>query len=139
MRMAMMPKGAELIDNPVSTAPGFQVDNVYVFAGVPTIARAMFESVRPTLRGGPPLVVCTVSSIGVSEGMIGEDLRTLQDRHPGVDIGSYPFLKSGGFGVNLVVRGAAKNMVQAACEEIRALIVSVGGTAIDGETEGEEF
>jgi len=139
MRMAMMPRGAELIDNPVSTAPGFKVDNVYVFAGVPVIARAMFDTVRATLKGGPTLVVHTVSSVGVSEGMIGEDLRILQDQHPNVDIGSYPFLKSGGFGVNLVVRGADKDLVKAACMDIQGLIEGAGGTAIEGETEGEEF
>ncbi|PHS79601.1 MAG: competence/damage-inducible protein A [Rhodospirillaceae bacterium] len=139
MRMAIMPRGAELIDNPISKAPGFKVENVYVFAGVPSIARAMFDSVRQSLKGGAPLVVQTVSTIGLSEGMIGEDLRVLQDQHSGVDIGSYPFLKMGGFGVNLVVRGEDKQAVKLACADLKTLIENAGGTPIEGETEGEQF
>ncbi|PCI37210.1 MAG: competence/damage-inducible protein A [Rhodospirillaceae bacterium] len=139
MRMAIMPRGAELIDNPISKAPGFKVENVHVFAGVPSIARAMFDSVRQSLKGGAPLVVQTVSTIGLSEGMIGEDLRILQDQHPNVDIGSYPFLKMGGFGVNLVVRGEDKDAVVGACADLKTLIEKAGGTPIEGETEGENF
>ena len=139
MRMASMPRGAELIDNPVSIAPGFKVENVYVFAGVPIIARAMFDSVRPHLKGGPVLAVRTVSSINISEGMIGEDLRTISDQYPSVDIGSYPFLKAGGFVVNLVVRGETQDLVDAVCADLIDLIKRTGGTAIQGETQGEEF
>lgn len=139
MRMAWMPSGAKLIDNPVSIAPGFSVENVFVFAGVPVIARAMFDSVRGTLTGGPVLVVRTISSLDISEGMIGEDLRALQENHADVDVGSYPFLKSGGFGVNLVVRGEHQSDVDAACEDIKAVIVQAGGTAVDRETQGEEL
>lgn len=139
MRMAMTPRGAQLIDNPVSFAPGFIVENVYVFAGVPVIAKAMFDGVRASLTGGPVLVVRTVSSIGVSEGMIGEDLRDIQAQHPSVDIGSYPFLKSGGFGVNLVVRGDDPDLVERACVDVRGLVTGAGGLPIDGETQGEEF
>ncbi|MBL4692149.1 MAG: competence/damage-inducible protein A [Magnetovibrio sp.] len=139
MRMAWMPNGAELIDNPVSRSPGFKVENVFVFAGVPIIAKAMFDNVRASLTGGPVLVVQTISSLDISEGMIGEHLRDLQDNHPGVDVGSYPFLKSGGFGVNLVVRGENKADVDAACEDIKVIITKAGGTALDQETEGDEF
>ena len=139
MRMAIMPRGAELIDNPVSRAPGFKVENVYVFAGVPVIARAMFDGIKQSLIGGPLLVARTVSTIAVSEGMIGEDLRDLQCKHANVEIGSYPFLKAGGFGVNLVVRGEDKACVDEACADISALIKSVGGIPLDEETQGEEF
>ncbi|OEJ65085.1 competence/damage-inducible protein A [Magnetovibrio blakemorei] len=139
MRMAMTPAGAHLIDNPVSKAPGFRVENVYVMAGVPVIARAMFDGIKGTLKGGRIMVVQTVSTIGISEGMIGEELRVLQDHHASVDIGSYPFLKFGGFGTNLVVRGADKAQVEAACADIRAMIKAAGGTPLDGETEGEEL
>jgi len=139
MRMAMTPKGAALIDNPVSVAPGFRVENVYVMAGVPLIARAMFDGVKGTLIGGKILLVKTVSTIGISEGMIGEQLRAVQTAHPGVDIGSYPFLKFGGFGTNLVVRGEDETQVDAACEDLKALIIDAGGEPVEGETEGEEF
>jgi len=139
MRMAMMPRGAELIDNPVSKAPGFKMDNVYVFAGVPLIARAMFEGVKNNLLGGAVTLSRTVSSLDVSEGVIGENLRLVQDQHPDVDIGSYPFLKFGGFGVNLVVRGVNQALIDAVCEDICAMIKQAGGTVIDGETQGEEL
>jgi len=139
MRMAMTPQGATLINNPVSVAPGFRVENVFVMAGVPAIARAMFDGLKDGLRGGTVQTVRTVSTIGISEGMIGEDLRAVQDVHGGVDIGSYPFLKFGGFGTNLVVRGEDPAQVDAACADIKAMIVAVGGEPIEGETEGEEL
>jgi len=139
MRMAMTPDGATLIDNPVSVAPGFRVENVYVMAGVPVIARAMFDGVKGTLKGGKILTVKTVSTIGISEGMIGEQLRGVQAAHGGVDIGSYPFLKFGGFGTNLVVRGEDATQVEAVCADLRAMIIAAGGEPIDGETEGEEL
>ena len=139
MRMAMTPEGADLIDNPVSVAPGFRVENVFVMAGVPVIARAMFDGVKGGLKGGKVLVVKTVSTIGISEGMIGEQLRAVQAAHADVDIGSYPFLKFGGFGTNLVVRGEEAAKVDAACTDLKAMIVAAGGEPIDGETEGEEL
>jgi len=139
MRMAMTPDGASLIDNPVSVAPGFRVENVFVMAGVPVIARAMFDGIKGALQGGQVLVVKTISTIGISEGMIGERLRDVNAAHLGVDIGSYPFLKSGGFGTNLVVRGADAANVNAACEDLKTLIRDAGGDPIDGETEGDEL
>jgi len=139
MRMAMTPDGAVLIDNPVSVAPGFRVENVYVLAGVPVIARAMFDGVKGTLKGGKVLVVKTVSTIGISEGMIGEQLRAVQAAHGDVDIGSYPFLKFGGFGTNLVVRGETETEVDAVCVDLRTMIINAGGEPIDGETEGEDL
>ena len=139
MRMAMTPDGATLIDNPVSVAPGFRVENVFVMAGVPVIARAMFDGVKGTLKGGQVLVVKTVSTIGISEGMIGEQLRAIHAAHGNVDIGSYPFLKFGGFGTNLVVKGESETEVEAACADIRAMIVDAGGAPINGETEGEQL
>jgi len=139
MRMAMTPAGADLIDNPVSMAPGFCVENVYVMAGVPVIARAMFDGVKGTLAGGKMTVSKTVSTIGISEGMIAVELGQVQDAHPTVDIGSYPFLKTGKFGTNLVVRGENPDRVDAACVDLRAMIVAAGGEPLHGETEGDEF
>lgn len=137
MRMAMTPVGAELIDNPVSRAPGFRVENVYVFAGVPIIARAMFDGVRATLKGGKALLSRTVSTTELSEGMLADELAQVQAEHPDVDIGSYPFLKLGGFGVNLVVRGPDQGKIDAACAALIAMVKTLGGQPIDGETQGE--
>ena len=137
MRMAMMPKDAELIDNPVSIAPGFKVENVYVFAGVPLIARAMFDGVKGTLKGGAVMVSRTVSTTEFSEGMLADQLSAIQDNHPDLEIGSYPFIKHGGFGVNLVVRGSDAVLVDVACDALIAMLRDLGGDAIDGETHGE--
>jgi molybdopterin-biosynthesis enzyme MoeA-like protein len=137
MRMAMTPKGAVLIDNPVSKAPGFRVENVYVFAGVPLIARAMFDSVRSSLKGGRVLISRTISTIDLSEGMLADELTQVQNNHPDVEIGSYPFLKLGGFGVNLVVRGENQSQIDAACSELIQMVKALGGTPIDGTTPGE--
>lgn len=137
MRMAMMPEGAELIDNPVSLAPGFKVENVYVLAGVPLIARAMFDSVKGGLKGGRVVISRTISTTDLSEGMLADDLRAVQEKHPQVDIGSYPFLKLGGFGVNLVARGEEKALVDAACADLIEMLRALGGTPIDGDTHGE--
>lgn len=139
MRMAMTPVGAKLIDNPISKAPGFCVENVYVFAGVPIIARAMFDGVKGKLAGGKMVISKTVSTIGVSEGMIAIELGDIQNAHPEVDIGSYPFLKMGKFGTNLVVRGEEESQVDAVCVALGHLIVDKGGEPIFGETEGDEF
>lgn len=139
MRMARTPEGAELIDNPVSVAPGFRVENVYVMAGVPKIAQAMLDGVKSSLKGGPKIVSKTVATIGVSEGMIAVELGDVQKLHPEVDIGSYPFLKLGKFGTNLVVRGHDEALIDAACVDLRALISAKGGDPIDGEVEGDEL
>lgn len=137
MRMAMTPKGAELIDNPVSRAPGFKVENVYVLAGVPLIARAMFDSVKASLKGGKVMASRTISTIDLSEGMLADQLSAVQDQHPGVEIGSYPFLKLGGFGVNLVVRGEDVGLIDAACADLVEMVRALGGKPIDGDTKGE--
>ncbi|MCW8916458.1 MAG: molybdopterin-binding protein [Magnetovibrio sp.] len=139
MLMARTPNGAELIENPVSVAPGFRVENVYVMAGVPKIAQAMFDGIKGTLAGGRIHVSKTVSTIGISEGMIAIELGEIQNAHPDVDIGSYPFLKMGKFGTNLVVRGEFEPQVDAACADLVKLIEAVGGQALDGETEGDEL
>ncbi|MBM2575170.1 competence/damage-inducible protein A [Jannaschia sp. Os4] len=105
LRMARIPKGATLIDNPVSTAPGFKIGNVHVMAGVPKVFHAMVESVIPTLTGGTPLVSASVR-VDMGEGDLAPTLSAMVDRYPDLSFGSYPFQrKEGGFGSNLVVRG----------------------------------
>ncbi|MDH5189570.1 MAG: molybdopterin-binding protein, partial [Rhodospirillaceae bacterium] len=104
LSMADMPDGAELIDNPVSKAPGFKIENVYVMAGVPSITRAMFDGFKNTLAGGRVLKSRTINT-DLTEGLIAAHLGRVQDAHGDVEIGSYPFFRIGKFGVNLVVRG----------------------------------
>lgn len=129
LRMAEIPVGATLIDNPVSTAPGFKLGNVYVMAGVPRIMQAMFEGIAPSLVGGKPVMSRSVSCT-LGEGAIAKGLGEIQARHPGVDIGSYPYYRVGGFGVSLVARGTDPNELEQVAQEIAALISSLGGTPV---------
>jgi len=129
LRMAEIPVGATLIDNPVSTAPGFRLGNVHVMAGVPRIMQAMFEGIAPTLLGGKPMLTRSVSCT-LGEGVIAQGLGEIQARHPGVDIGSYPFYRVGGFGVSLVARGPEPNELETVAQEIAALITRLGGSPV---------
>lgn len=132
LRMATVPEGATLIENPVSTAPGFQIGNVYVLAGVPAIMRAMFEGLKSRLPGGRPVSSRTVSTF-LGEGVIAAGLGALQDRFPQLEIGSYPFFRRGKFGTALVVRGTDEAALDAATDGLRRLIRELGDEPIDGE------
>jgi molybdenum cofactor synthesis domain-containing protein len=135
-RMATMPRGATLIDNPVSTAPGFTIGNVHVMAGVPRVMQAMWESLAPTLRGGTPVVMRAVHAPGLAEGRIADGLGAIQSRHPAIDLGSYPYYRSEGNGVALVAKGTDAAAVAAVIAEVTALIAALGATPIQGEPPG---
>ena len=120
LRMARIPAGATLIDNPVSIAPGFTVENVHVMAGVPNVFEAMVASVLPTLVGGQPLLSQTLR-IDRGEGEIAGPLSELAARYPELSIGSYPFQQNGAYGANIVIRGTEAAMVDAAMTELAGL------------------
>ncbi len=132
-RMATMPRGATLIDNAISIAPGFTIGNVHVMAGVPRIMQAMFATLAPTLAGGPPIVSRAVHSTGAPEGVIAEGLAAIQGRYPTLDLGSYPYYRAGGQGVAIVAKGPDADEAEAAIAEVTALFVSLGATPIAGE------
>jgi molybdopterin-biosynthesis enzyme MoeA-like protein len=132
LRMTMTPEGAELIDNPVSVAPGFRIGNVFVLAGVPPIMRAMFDGVKHTLAGGLPMLSRTVGAY-LPEGVIAKGLGELQARHPALEIGSYPFFRQGRFGASLVLRGTDAGALDRAVEELKSLLRGLGGEPIEGE------
>ncbi|WP_101065933.1 competence/damage-inducible protein A [Roseovarius salinarum] len=120
LRMARIPEGATLIDNPVSAAPGFTLENVHVMAGVPAIFEAMVASVLPQLTGGAPLLSQSLR-IERGEGDIAGPLADLADRYPDLSFGSYPYQKDGAFGSNVVVRGTDGARVEAAMAELAAM------------------
>ena len=93
-RMARTPQGAALIDNPISVAPGFRVDNVFVLAGVPEIAAAMLDSLEPVITGGPP-VLSRVLDVPLPESAFADALAAIAAAHPDVRIGSYPYYRRG--------------------------------------------
>ena len=131
-RMARVPDGAELIDNPVSKAPGFQIENVFVLAGVPAIMQAMFESLRHKLVGGKPVRSVAIA-VYLGEGIMAPGLGALQEKYPDVAMGSYPFYRDGRFGTSIVSRSPDEDRLSAAADEIRALMRELGGEPIDDE------
>ncbi len=132
-RMATVPRGATLIDNPVSVAPGFTIGNVHVMAGVPRIMQAMFETLAPRLRGGTPVASRAVHAIGLLEGDIAEGLEAIQGRYPALDLGSYPFYRVTGGGVALVAKGTDAAALDACIAEVTALVAAVGKEPVAGE------
>ena len=129
-RMARIPEGASLIDNPVSTAPGFRIENVHVMAGVPKIMQAMMENILPTLKGGEKLSSVTVTA-QVPEGSIAEAMQHLQEQHPQVSIGLYPFYGADGAGVSVVARGTDKAALGTVEGAVKTLFADMGMALID--------
>jgi molybdenum cofactor synthesis domain-containing protein len=134
LKMAETPEHAELIENPVSGAPGFKVENVFVMAGIPRIMRAMFEGAKDHLEGGVTLQSVTVGSY-VPEGTIATELGLLQDAYPDIDIGSYPFFFDGKSGANLVLRGPDQARLDEAAGRLGDLIRNLGGEPVEGGVE----
>ncbi|MEM8978954.1 MAG: molybdopterin-binding protein [Pseudomonadota bacterium] len=123
LRMARVPSRAQLIENPVSAAPGFSLENVHVMAGVPKIFEAMVQSLLPTLTGGDPLVSKSLR-IHRGEGEIAGPLGALAKRFDVLSIGSYPFQKDGLHGANVVIRGTDSVMVETAFKELEAIFAA---------------
>jgi len=134
LRMANVPEGGVLIDNPLSGAPGFEIGNVFVMAGVPAVMQAMFEALRSRLRGGEPLRARTLVT-DLREGDIAERLGELQAHHPEVQIGSYPFYRERRFGVSLVLRATDEAALERTAAELREMLLALGGEARE-ETPG---
>ncbi len=112
-RMARIPDGARLIDNPVSVAPGFSLGNVHVMAGVPRIFEAMLAGLIPTLTGGAPLLSQSLRVLR-GEGEIAAEFGALAAEYPDLSMGSYPFTVNGAYGTNLVIRGTDPARLDAA-------------------------
>ena len=122
-RMARIPDGAVLIDNPVSAAPGFSLKNVHVMAGVPNIFQAMLASVLPTLISGAPLLSQSLRLMR-GEGDIAGPFGAVAAQFPELSMGSYPFNVNGAMGTNLVVRGTDARQIDAAMIRLAALFVA---------------
>jgi molybdenum cofactor synthesis domain-containing protein len=135
LRMAMVPDGAVLLPNPISRAPGFQIGNVFVLPGVPSIMQGIFEQLKYRLAGGDKVLSRSISC-HLGEGTLATDLAALQDRYRDVEIGSYPYFRRGDFGVTLVLRSTDRDRLLAATEDLKALILGLGGDPQDGLGEG---
>jgi molybdopterin-biosynthesis enzyme MoeA-like protein len=120
LRMARIPEGATLIENPISAAPGFTIENVHVLAGVPQVFQAMVASVLPTLARGAPILSQSYEVMR-GEGDIAAPLAELAARYSDLSIGSYPFIRDGCHGSNIVIRGHDGARVDAAMAELSGM------------------
>ena len=126
MRMARIPDGASVLDNELTLAPGFQIENVFVLAGVPSIARKMFDGAKKRLRGGAPLCSRAIK-VHVGEGTVAEELGSIQAAFPDIDIGSYPWSEDGAYGTSLVMRGTQPGRVDEVFAEVFDMAKRLGG------------
>jgi molybdenum cofactor synthesis domain-containing protein len=121
LKMAMIPAGATLIDNSLSLAPGFRIENVFVLAGIPRIAQVMFEAARDQLESAATILSSAITVDG-SEGAIADPLGKIAAAHAELEIGSYPFSSAERFGTTLVVRGTDPAAVESAIDQIKAAL-----------------
>jgi molybdenum cofactor synthesis domain-containing protein len=122
LRMARIPDGADLIENPVSRAPGFRIGNVFVMAGVPAIMQGMLDSVAPSLETGLRMIAEPIDAEGLPEGIYAEGLGQIAAAHPQVSIGSYPSFSSSGFHNQIIVRGKDPDAVATASGAVHDLL-----------------
>jgi molybdenum cofactor synthesis domain-containing protein len=137
LRMSRIPEGAELIDNPISAAPGFQLDNVIVMAGVPRIMQTMLDHVIGRLDKARPVMSRSVR-IDAPEGEVAPGLAAVQAAHDEVQIGSYPFFEKGRVGTYVVLRSAEAAAIEGALETLWTMIAreSFQAETADGEKGG---
>jgi molybdenum cofactor synthesis domain-containing protein len=131
LRMARVPKGAELIVNPTSGAPGIRIENVYILAGVPNIAASMLEGMSGTLEGGLPMVSVTVGA-RAAESDVADLLRETEEAYPGVAIGSYPFFRDGKHGANFVIRSEDGELAERTAAELTKRLREAGYEPVAG-------
>ena len=124
--MAVIPSNSILIDNPVSAAPGYKIENLFVFAGVPRIMQGMFHTILNDLIGGIKLKSKTVSS-NVGEGLIAKDLEKIEKKFKTIKIGSYPYFKPGNFGTSIVLRSENEELLEEASKAVLSAIIILGG------------
>jgi molybdenum cofactor synthesis domain-containing protein len=128
-RMARIPAGADLVDNPISKAPGFRIGNVIVMAGVPSVMQAMLDHAIQGVKGGKVMLVETVEAGGLPEGRYGEALRVVAQARPEVSIGSYPSFSGGQFRNQIVVRARDPAVVAEAKAAVEAMLARLQGDA----------
>jgi molybdenum cofactor synthesis domain-containing protein len=129
MSMADMPEGAALIDNPISVAPGFRIENVHVLPGVPQIMQAMLDGLLPSLRGGARVLSRAITVFAPEGDVAASGLGEIQARFPALEIGSYPFWRPEGPGTTVVFRGTDQGQIDAAAAALLEL-----AARLDAET-----
>ena len=121
-KMVWMPKGAELILNPTSGAPGFNMNNVFCLPGVPSILKSMLGGLKNKIVGGEPILSHTIS-LRTVESEIANSLTKVQEQNKDVEIGSYPFFHAGKLGVSIVLRSENQNKIDTCNQQILKFII----------------
>ncbi|MBI1407510.1 MAG: competence/damage-inducible protein A [Caulobacter sp.] len=125
-RMARVPEGGSLVKNPVQGPPGFQIGNVFVLAGVPSIMRGMLEDIGHRLKGGAVVISKTLRIEGFGEGDMAAPLEATARAHPEMSMGSYPFYSAAGYGSQLVIRGRDAEKMAQAVRDLEAALTAAG-------------
>ena len=120
LRMARIPEKADLIENIISGAPGYIIENVYVMAGVPRIFQSMLQTVLPNLKKGTPTLSISIK-LYKGEGDIALELEQIVKAFSKLTFGSYPFNENGIHGTNIVIRGKDKKLMIKAEEKVRTI------------------
>ncbi|MEO7851475.1 MAG: molybdopterin-binding protein [Rubrivivax sp.] len=131
MRMARVPRGGGLIDNPLGP-PGFYIGNVYVMAGIPRVMQQMVDSLAGKLRRGATVRSRSVTAY-LTESQVARRLSQIQDGYPHIDLGSYPFQREERYGTTLVMRGTDEAGLDAMLEAVLRMIVELGGEPVDAQ------
>lgn len=131
LRMARVPEGAELIPNPTSGPPGVRMGNIFILAGIPSVAAAMLEALDGQLEGGRPMVSVTLGAFA-AESDVADLLRETEAAHAGVAIGSYPFMKDGRYGANFVMRSEDASAAEACANDLGRRLASAGFEPVTG-------
>ena len=126
-RMARIPDGADLVENPVSTAPGFRIGNVIVMAGVPSVMQAMLDNAIKGVKGGAAMLTANVEAGGLPEGLYGDALGEIAAARPAVSIGSYPSYTDGRFRNQIVVRSKDAAALEEARAAVEAMVARLKG------------
>ena len=121
LKMTLLPKGAELVENPVTKAPGFKMENVFVMAGIPSIMQGMLEGAKAFLKVGNKMTSKSID-VFMPESYVAEELSKMQDNYPEVEIGSYPFNKEGQFGTSLVMRSANLDTLERCASDVAEMV-----------------
>ena len=129
-RMARTPVGASLVANPLSKAPGFRMENVFIMAGSPRVMHVMLENAIPHLQGDRPVLSRSIG-VHLPEGQFGTPLTAVQADFPDVSIGSYPFMREGRYGASLVMRSKDVARLEQATEAVRVMLSGIGGDPFD--------
>ena len=125
-KMARIPQGGALIANPVSAAPGFRIENVYVFAGIPRVMQAMMNNIIAELKGGEPMLNTSVAC-SLPESEMAIDVGKLQKRYDGhIEIGSYPHFRAGVLGLSIVLRATDRAILKKATDELVSIVIERG-------------